>query len=92
MYNYFMLVGIVKEIKWLASTDSSQIVVTLRVKDYLTQKEENFYIYFDAKEFKDILTNDLIETRLGIKGKLIMRNIIELQGERIHTYKDGLFD
>lgn len=92
MYNYFMLVGIVKEIKWLVSTGSSQIVVSLLVKDYFTQMEEMFYIYFNAEEFKEILTNDLLETRLGVKGRLIMRNLLELQGERVYTYKDGLFD
>lgn len=91
MYNYFMLIGFVQEIKLLESTGLAQIVVTLRVKDYFTQKEELFYIYFSAKEFKDILTDDLLETRLSVKGKLIMRNILELQGERIYTYKDGLF-
>ena len=92
MYNYFMLVGVVKEIKWLVSTGPAQIAMTLTVKDDFTHKENLFIIYFEAHEFKDILTQDLVGKLLSVKGRLIMRNILELQGERIYTYKDGLFD
>ena len=90
MYNYFMLVGIVKEIKWLVSTGPAQIAMTLKVKDDFTHKENLFIVYFEAHEFKDILTQDLVGKLLGVKGRLIMRNLLELKGERLHFYNEGL--
>ena len=78
MYNYFILIGIVKEVLRIGYNNCN--VIRLENTNEFG-KTNIFTIYFYYGERKDY--EALIGKTISVKGRLDMTNLIELIGERI---------
>lgn len=77
MYNYFQLIGTVKDI-------SNDYIMTLEVPNDIRQDSKTTKFYINVKDIRGVVKEiNLINKRIGVRGHLIFTNMLELVGDHI---------